>query len=228
MIKWNKIKVVIFDLDGTLYNQSALRKRMFFSLIKYYTLRFWRIKELLVLYHFRAEREKRTGYNGPDLERQQYDWCAEKLNIPAAKIRKIVDYWIFSYPNQYLSLSIYPGVKELFETLNKLGVKTAIYSDYKAKDKIAAMGLHADLIVSSTDSEIDRFKPDPAGVNYIIKAFNVSPEECLFVGDREELDGRCAANAGVPYQILDKTNCNDFYARIQNEFSGLNMVEFKN
>ena len=77
------------------------------------------------------------------------------------------------------------------------------------------MGLDADLVVSSTDKHIDSLKPNPAGLAYIIKKFNVSPEDCLFIGDRDELDGECARQAGMQYYILSKEDKkNNFYSSL--------------
>lgn len=211
-------KVVIFDVDGTLYNQKQLRKKMLVSLLSFYLSKPWLYNDLLILHRFRQEREKRTGYVGTDLENAQYEWCAHKSNASVERVKEVVDHWIFDYPNPLLASCIYPGVKELFSKLRERDIKIAIYSDYKAVDKIAAMGLEADLIVSSTDKNIDRFKPDPMAINYIMNKLNVTSEECLFVGDREELDGQCAINAGVSYLILQKkSDPESFFAGIQNQ-----------
>lgn len=208
-------KVVIFDVDGTLYSQQKLRRKMFFSLIRFYMFRPWRYADLLILHRFRQEREKRTGYVGADLEKAQYEWCANKLNASVDRIKEVVNHWIFQYPNPFLASCIYPGVRELFKKLREKNIKIAIYSDYKAIDKLAAMGLEADLVVSSTDKNIDTFKPDPKAINYIMNEFKVTSEECLFVGDREELDGKCASNAGISYLILnDKCDPESFFANI--------------
>lgn len=209
-------KVVIFDVDGTLYDQKKLRKRMLVSLLTFFILRPWKYRDLLILHRFRQEREKRNGNVGGDLENRQYEWCAQTTRVSVERIKRVVEYWVFKYPNPYLASYMYPGVKGLFQNLKERGVKIAIYSDYKAVDKISAMGLEADLIVSSTDEIIDRLKPDPKAINYIMNEFNVASDECLFIGDREELDGQCAVNAGVPYQILDKnSDPEDFFAGIQ-------------
>ena len=220
-LDWNQTKVVIFDVDGTLYTQSKLRKKMLFSLLAYYALRPWRAKEMLMLQHFRQEREKRPGDTGPDLENAQYLWCAQKGNYDVSHLKKVVDQWIFTYPNKYLAGCTYPGTQALFETLRKNGIKIAIYSDYKAQDKLKAMGLAADLMVSSTDPYIDRLKPDPKGLLYIADQFKVAPQECLFIGDRPELDGECAIRANMPYLIVDKKPLNtfDFYTKLQHELT---------
>jgi phosphoglycolate phosphatase/putative hydrolase of the HAD superfamily len=190
------------------------------SLISFYLLRPWRYQDLWILYNFRQEREKRTGYVGLDLEKAQYEWCAGKVNAPVERIKKVVDHWIFSYPNPLLTSCIYPGVKALFKKLSEKGILIAIYSDYKAVEKMAAMGLQADLIVSSTDVNIDTFKPDPKAVDYIMNKFKVTRDECLFIGDREELDGQCALNAGVQYLILDKkSDPEGFFGSIQNRIT---------
>jgi putative hydrolase of the HAD superfamily len=203
-INWDKIKVVAFDVDGTLYRQSPLRKKMLFALLSYYLLRPWRLRELKMLRDFRNEREKRSGNVGSDLENLQYAWCAEKRNYPVAVLKDVVENWIFTYPNQYLESCMYPGTKSFFKLLKQKGYSVAIYSDYKAVDKMASMKLDADLVVASTDSHIDRLKPDPTALHYIAQHFNVKPEQCLFIGDREELDGQCAINAGWSYLIVDK------------------------
>lgn len=216
-VDWGKIKVVIFDVDGTLYTQSRMRKKMLFSLLSHYLIRPWKLQDLKVLRDFRIERENRSGGDYSNLEETQFEWCAAKGGYPVSKVKEVVDHWMFKFPNKYLPGCIYPGVKSFFDALRKKGIAIAIYSDYKAVDKLEAMGLSADLIVSSTDAHIDRLKPDPKAVHYIAGHLNVKTSECLFIGDRAELDGQCAIKAGSPYLIVEKKpyNAFDFYAKLE-------------
>jgi putative hydrolase of the HAD superfamily len=203
-INWSIIKVVIFDVDGTLYSQSKLRKKMMFSIFFYYLLRPWRVEELLMLYNFRVERERMTSDQIDDLENEQYVWCATKKKYSVRKLKDVIGKWIFEFPNRYLNSCIYPGTMDFFEALKSYGIKIAIYSDYKALEKIRSMNLWADLVVSSTDPEVNSFKPNPIGLLYIARKIGVGVQECLFIGDRDEKDGMCALNANMPYLIVGK------------------------
>ncbi|MGI4737391.1 MAG: HAD family hydrolase [Janthinobacterium lividum] len=202
-LDWNKIKAVIFDVDGTLYAQSKLRRRMLYDLLGYYALRPWRLQEMLLLRRFRAEREKRAGHVGPGLESAQYAWCADNSRFSTEQVRTVVNHWMFRHPNQYLGNCVYPGTQSFFDALRRQGIKIGIYSDYPAHDKLAAMGLQADVAVSSIDPEIDRLKPNPQGLLYLAEALSLSPADCLFIGDRPELDGACAEQAGMPCLIVN-------------------------
>lgn len=219
-ICWKKIRVVIFDVDGTLYDQSKLRKKMLFSLLTYYAIRPWKLKEMLILQHFRMEREKKAGSFFKDLENEQYNWCAVKGKYPIEKVREVVDRWIFRFPNQYLADCLYPDTQSFFDALRKEGKTVAIYSDYKAHDKMKAMGLEADLIVSSTDPDINCLKPEPKGLLSISEKLKVSTDECLFIGDRQEMDGECAIRANMPYLIIEKQPQSNFtfYTKLKSEF----------
>jgi len=203
-LAWNKIKAVIFDVDGTLYAQSKLRRRMLYDLLGYYALRPWRLQEMLVLRRFRAEREKRPGHQGPGLENAQYAWCADNSRFSIAQVRAVVDRWMFRHPNQYLGQCAYPGTQAFFDALRQQGIKIGVYSDYPAHDKLVAIGLRADIVVSSTDPEIDQLKPNPRGLLHIAEALQLAPADCLFIGDRPELDGTCAERASMPYLIVPR------------------------
>lgn len=201
-LDWSRVKAVIFDVDGTLYAQGKLRRKMLFDLLGHYALRPWRLQEMLLLRRFRAEREKRPGHQGPGLESAQYAWCADNSRHSVAQVRAVVDRWMFRHPNQYLGSCAYPGTGSFFDALRQQGIKIGIYSDYPAHDKLVALGLQADIIVSSTDPEIDQLKPNPRGLLHIAEALGLAPAYCLFIGDRPELDGVCAERAGMPYLIV--------------------------
>lgn len=225
-VNWTGVKVVIFDVDGTLYNQKGLRKRMLFSLLSYYFKRPHRYRELMILKHFRSERERLSSNHGPDLQSSQYHWCANKGGYPLSLVRKTVDHWIFDYPNQFLKRYMFPGVASFFRSLRSASIKTAIYSDYAATTKMAAMDLHPDLVVSSTDPGIDKLKPNPKALFHIARHFGVQPSECLFIGDREDLDGACAAAAGMPFLLVDKEQRPfQFYTELEHQLkSTLNLT----
>lgn len=220
-VEWDKLKAVIFDVDGTLYDQSKLRKKMLFDLLKYYGWRPWRLREMMMLAHFRTERESRAGQGCQELDSVQYTWCAEKRGYPENKLREVVERWIFQHPIKYLAGCTYPGTAELFNVLRQKGIKIAIYSDYKAHDKLEAMGLTADLIVSSTDPAVNQLKPHPKGLLYAVDQLGLGAADCLFIGDRQEMDGECALRAGVPYMIIDKKPFNqfDFYSKLIENFT---------
>jgi len=220
-IDWEKVKLVIFDVDGTLYDQSKLRKKMLFALLGYYMLRPWRLNEMRILSHFRSEREKKAGAIGPDLDNLQYNWCADKGGYEVTKVKEVVVKWIFDYPNQYLAACTYPGTKDFLKALRQRGVKIGIYSDYKAHAKLKAMDLFADYIVASTDPEVDRLKPDPQGLLYLVAKAGVSVDECVFIGDRQEMDGDCALKANMRYLIIDKKPYSefDYYQKLTNQLA---------
>ena len=204
-IPWDTIELVIFDVDGTLYDQSKLRKKMLLALIGHYIIRPWKYYDLLILYHFRKEREKHAGYKSDNLEDAQYEWCLNKVNSSVGEVKRVIADWIFTFPNPYLSSCKYPGVAAFFEELEKKKIATAVYSDYDAAQKLQHLNLQVDLVASSTEAKINALKPLPDGLNFILSELKIQDKQkCLFIGDRFELDGACADAAGIPFLLVNK------------------------
>lgn len=209
-ITWNELNCVIFDVDGTLYAQDKLRRRMLRELVQHYSLRPWQVKDLQILRRFRHEREKQTAYAGSDLEADQYNWVAQAGRYPTERVRAVVQRWMFEHPNQFLRPCRFPGVGEFFTALRARGITIGVYSDYPAQQKLAALGLEADIVISSTDAAVNRLKPHPQGLLHITQQLGLAPRQCLFIGDRPELDGACAEAAAMPYLIVEKQPFSDF------------------
>jgi HAD superfamily hydrolase (TIGR01549 family) len=201
-INYSKTKVVIFDVDGTLYNQQKLRfymlKHIFFYLLKHPL----KLKEIRIINEFRKQRETRSGEKIENIEAAQYLWAAEKCNVNPDLVKELVNKWIYEIPLRYLKKCRQTGLNRLFKKIKNNGIKIAIYSDYPSRKKLNALNLRADLIVSSTDIEIDVFKPNPKGLKYIADTLKQSISDCMFIGDRQDKDGVCALNAGMLYVIL--------------------------
>jgi FMN phosphatase YigB (HAD superfamily) len=199
-------KAVIFDVDGTLYDQRKLRffmaKDLLFCIIQQPN----RFTELRIVYHFRRMRKRYASEATCDLENGQYAWPAQAAGVSPEKVREVVMNWMFERPLAYLQSCCYPGAKTLFSQVQQLGIPIGIFSDYPAIDKLKALGLSAQVVVSATCAEVNRLKPDPTGLLVTAKKLDVPVEECLFIGDQEAKDGACARRAGMPYVILPYRN----------------------
>ncbi len=221
-IDWGNIKLVIFDVDGTLYDQHKLRWRMFFALIRHFLLRPHKLKELFILKTFRKEREKKKDRQFDNLELAQYEWCHLKTGVDTGRIRAIISYWMQEYPLRYLPEFVYPGIHELFSGLKQLQIPVAILSDYPAEEKLKSMGLNADFVVSATHPEINSLKPDPKGLLFIAEQFNVNTQDCLYIGDRHDTDQEAARRAGMNCILADRKDIYQagFYNQILTQLAG--------
>jgi phosphoglycolate phosphatase/putative hydrolase of the HAD superfamily len=206
-INWSVVKVVIFDVDGTLYDQHKLQNYMLKELLRYYITHPLHLIDLKILYDFRREREKHVFDVVNDIENKQYNWAAKASGVSIEKARCVVQKWIFKIPLRYIRYCRYPGVLEFFDSLRLRGIKTAIFSDYPAEEKIDALGLCSHCVVCASDRYVDRFKPNPKGLNVIAETMGIPVENCLFIGDRDDRDGECARKVGMQYMIVGRKHC---------------------
>jgi FMN phosphatase YigB (HAD superfamily) len=203
-IDWKNIKLVVFDVDGTMYNHKKLRQKMFFSLVYYYLPRPMQWPDLKILKIFREEREKHKGLSAANLGNDQYEWCRTRTGKDIDRIRQVVDRWIMVYPLRLLKQLVYPGLHGLFAQLKKAGIPVAVLSDYPAEEKLQVMGFEADLVIDSADKRVNALKPDPAGLKFIAEYFNTDPRDIVLIGDRDDTDGEAARKINMPYIIIEK------------------------
>ncbi len=210
-IDWENLRAVIFDMDGTLYNQKRLRWIMALELLRacLKSPKHW--QEARLIYHFRKEREKRALSKVLDIDKGQYNWAAEKLGVPPEVVREAVHKWMYEVPLRHLYGCRYSGAGRFIGLLKRKGIRTAVFSDYPSADKLKALKISCDLIVSATDKGVDRLKPDPRGVFVIMDKLGVNPEQCLFIGDRDDRDGECAKRSGMNYLIVERASADETY-----------------
>lgn len=200
-LKWSEISCVIFDLDGTLYDQSKMCRRMFIKLLSHYFIRPGQWKDLVILWKFRRNRENMRFDLVTDLDKIQYTQVSQALDVSYGRVVELVEKWILTKPLEYLKECRFVGVKEFFQNLRAHGKLIGIFSEYPVADKLSALELFADAYVCATDKEVDRFKPDPKGLKLILTKLEKSPTDCLYIGNREKLDGVCAKSLSMEYLI---------------------------
>lgn len=198
-IDWDEIDLVVFDVDGTLYDQRSLRLAMLRELLS----DAWRSRSLEVLRTLRTLRTLREVRealgNEPDAEflSLQYSRTASRRRKSEDEVRSLAAEWMEERPLARLAACRYPHLETLFAALRSRGKQVAVFSDYPAAAKLAALGLHAHPVVCATDPHIGRLKPDPVGLLSILLQTGVPAQRTLMVGDRFDRDAAAARMAGV-------------------------------
>ncbi len=195
-LEWRALRLVVFDLDGTLYDQRRLRLHMMGGLVGAW-LRTGDLTPLRALREFRKGREELGDAGADDFLSQQYSLAAERCGLEAAEVERLVNDWIERRPLPYLRRCRWPGVDLIFAGLRRARITTAVFSDYPARDKLDALGLEADLIVSACDPDVLRLKPHPRGLEKLLEQTGIRADQCLMIGDRIDRDALAASRLGI-------------------------------
>jgi HAD superfamily hydrolase (TIGR01549 family) len=197
-INWKSIRLVVFDVDGTLYDQRALRLRMLKDLIGH-TIASRSIETLKMLRFYRRMRETIGKQEIDEFDNVLIARTAEQTGIAPAKVRLLLSEWVEQRPLAHIRTCRYPRIAELFAQLKKRKKIIGIFSDYPAVEKLRALELKADIVVSASDVGI--LKPNPRGLSRVMTAAGVGPQETILIGDRIDRDGEAALRAGVTSMI---------------------------
>jgi putative hydrolase of the HAD superfamily len=195
-LDWAGVRLVVFDVDGTLYRQRQLRLRMARDLL-IRTVVERDPKIMAVLAKYRRIRERLAHEQVVDFEPVLLAQTAAAAAVSPDRVRAIVSEWIEQRPLGYLAACRYPGLSQLFAGLRRSGKSIGILSDYPAKAKLEALGLTANHVVSAGDESIGLLKPHPRGLECLIAAAGAEPHQTVVIGDRVDRDGLVARRAGA-------------------------------
>lgn len=204
--KLQQYRLIIFDMDGTLYFQRPLQLHMGLMMLAS-CFHKKGIQEIKVVLKYRKMREHwhNTSSDETNLDAAQYRTLADACNLPVETVTSIIQKWMFQKPLKFLPRYKDHYLCSTIISLLKQGIQLAIYSDYPSVDKQAALMLTGIPSFYSGQKEIASMKPNPKGILTIMSYYNIqNKEDVLMVGDRLSKDGQAALNAGVDYLILKK------------------------
>jgi len=183
---WRRVQVFIFDLDGTLIDSKL---------------------DLALAVNATREKfgrgplghEQIFGYIGdgaPMLVRRALDHTEDD-----ALVAEALKYFLGYYREHMLDNTVlYPGVREGIEQLGADGrVLTVLTNKPERFSKLIleGLGVAARFRLVYGGNTFERKKPDPIGVEAILRETGAAKEQALVVGD-SEIDVQTARNAGVP------------------------------
>lgn len=198
------IACVIFDLDGTLYDQTALRRRMAAVMVRTLLRDPRCLREIMIVRWVRAYREELAERSATDVAIVQYRAAAERFGPDVDKIALIVEEWIQRRPLALLPSCRLPAAEQLLTSLRQRGIRTAVLSDYPPAAKLDALGLQVDAAVCTTDSFPGALKPDPTALSLLVSRLEFDLAECLYVGDRNDRDGEMARRTGMRFLLAPR------------------------
>jgi HAD superfamily hydrolase (TIGR01549 family) len=194
----SRLRAVTFDLDGTLYDDHAARRRLLWA-----TFPYWRT--LRVGRRVREELRARTFDSGEAFLVEEARVVAERLERDVAATRTLLrELFDVRLARVLARTGPRADARTTIASLAERGLRLAIVSDRGAvDDKLRALGLH-DLPWSAHVSADDTgaLKPQARAFQTALERLGVAPGEVLHVGDRDDTDGVGARAAGCHVAIL--------------------------
>ena len=188
------IKVVAFDIDGTLYPNH----RLFLRIVGYVA------RNLRFYMHFnRVRKILHKTAPLPDFYEYQARLLAEELSCPIEHAKEKIQKVVYSGLTPYLEkIEPFSGVEETFRKIKERGLKIALLSDFPPAQKGLTWGLlpYCDLVLGSEES--GALKPSKYPFGVLCLKMGVAPGEILYVGNSVKYDVRGSKNAGMKSALI--------------------------
>ena len=184
-INLDNYKAIIFDLDGVIYDITEAIDKAVEDGVEKYNLRVNKDDVLQEIAHLIEEIQ---NYPVPQIILNSYDLLKEIKALEGLKYFKKmrIAIFLFNQFNKYREdASIFEGVDETISKLSKK-VKLAILTNNKssyAEDVLEKFNLSKYFEVIIGFNDVTEVKPNPEGIQLILKKWNLIPSEALFIGD---------------------------------------------
>ena len=184
-IPLKKIKLVIFDLDGTLVDSQLDLATSVNAMLRHYGRKELPI-QVIGTY---------IGDGAPTLIRRA-------LGDPADQkfLQDTLNYFLASYHNHKLDNTCpYEGIKEALQQIGRGERKLAVLTNKPVRASqgiLAGLGLAHSFFQVYGGNSLETKKPDPLGANTLMREAGATAEETVIVGD-SEVDILTARNAGL-------------------------------
>lgn len=181
-----KLRCIVFDVDGTLVDNSAFCRSM-------ETLFRKRYPEYPLPKDFFIEHNANT--------RQQN---AALLGMEFEKFNALMEENHAAMPSEVIQKSVWPGMCAALKKLRRqgyvLGLNTSrsdalLQRGYRQHPEIFTLFEPACVV---TASRVEHLKPAPDSLLYLCETCGLSMDEMLYIGDAMQ-DAGCARAAGVPF-----------------------------
>jgi HAD superfamily hydrolase (TIGR01549 family) len=162
-------------------------------------------KEIRAIAAYRRAQEILRARGG-DVALLQYKEASRQLGCSEQFVIQAVAKWFEESSLPAVAGAAFTDAREFFIWARTQGLRLGVVSDYQAHAKLSVLGLDAafDAVVCAQDPSVGVFKPDPKGLLCAVQMLGVAPEECLYIGDREETDVAAARSAGVQSILIDR------------------------
>lgn len=189
-IDLNTVKVISWDIDGTMYDlhrlMSAFKRDLFRRMLSREWVQAW--KDFFRLLRFKRfmdrVRKARGDYRvGPVPDRERIAETQDEM-----------------YGRILPQLGTIDGIRELLQWFEKRGFRQVVFSDYLASTKLTALQLDGFFSAVYAGETIGHLKPARETFDHIIEELGIEPEELLHIGDRLDTDAAAAPTVG--YQAI--------------------------
>lgn len=186
------IDAIAFDIDGTLYPNGALYRRIFPFLLRNFALMkaFGSVRRRI-----RSFQEENPGRASEDFFAWQRDLLCEEAGVSTARADRFFSDIYEGWRPVFERIRPFPGVREAFLACKEAGLKIGILSDFLPSQKGSIWDLAplADVILGS--EETGALKPSPIPFLALAERLGTSPGRVLYVGNSVPSDiigGRAA------------------------------------
>jgi HAD superfamily hydrolase (TIGR01549 family) len=205
-------QAVIFDLDGTLYNNRHLPIQLVLS-------------DPLKAFWMLSERIVRRRLSGCEFESEQQfrDTQYRLIGTKHGSTRQQAQEW---YETSYMPLMVrligqkHPvneWVKPLLNYYHSHGVKMAVFSDYAwTHEKLEALGIDQTLFDVIADGPmLGGLKPCPRSFQRVLDMLGTTSDQTLMFGDREDTDGEGCRAVGMDFLNVKKSDMSEFIIKLK-------------
>jgi FMN phosphatase YigB (HAD superfamily) len=195
---------IIFDLDGTLYSQRALRWLLLPGLLKLAASGEGRTTLRAMKAARRALEVLRYSERPLSLPGDHYRLAASMAGLGQDVLEHCLAGFWTNAPLRFLARCMRPGLIELLTSAREHGIRLAVFSDYPVEAKLTALGVrpYFEIATCASDPEIQAYKPNPRGLRVILERMGVAAGDAVYIGDRPEVDAAAATAAGIPSIIV--------------------------